>query len=285
MRVLVTGATGNVGRNVVRFLRARGVEVRAVTRDPGRARLPGDVEVIEGDMVEPDRLAGVFGDVDAMFLFPLTYLLPVLTGFGDVVDSRAMVQPAADAGIRRIVTLTSDDGFRELEEIVEAAVPEWAHVRPGEFMANRLDMWADSIRSSDLVRTAHPDARGVPIHEADIAEVAAICLTDARRLGRAYTLTGPQALTLREQAAAIAEGIGRPIRFVEMTPDEARADLLALGVLPEVIDTEFVGGLAEQVGAHPEPASTFTEVTGRPGRTFVEWAADHEADFRPEGQR
>jgi uncharacterized protein YbjT (DUF2867 family) len=279
MKILVTGATGNVGRHVVRGLVERGADVRALTRHVTAARFPAGVDVVEGDLSAPESLAAAFAGIDRLFLFPLAYLRPTPRGFDDVVDTQAVVAVAQAAGVERIVTMTSDDGFRELELAVEATGSEWTHVRPGEFMANRLDMWAHTIRTDDTVRTAHPEARGVPVHEADIADVAVTALLDDGHSGVAYHVTGPEALTLREQAAAIATGVGRPLRFVELTPAEATAQMREQGILEEVIETEFVGGLAAQVGTFPTPAATVEQVTGHPGRTMVHWAADHRADF------
>lgn len=282
MTILVTGATGNVGRHVVDAVLLAGEPVRALTRSPATAGLPVGVDVVQGDLARPDTLSAALRGVERLFLFPLAYLRPVRS-YADVTDTTGVVRAAQRAGVRRIVVFSSDDGFTELEQTVEASGLEWTHVRPGEFMLNRVDMWGHSIRSEDVVRSAHPDARGVPIHEADIAAVAAVALLTDDHIGAALTLTGPQSLTLREQVDAIAAGLGRDLRFEELTPEQARQDLLRQGVPEDVVDTELVGGLAQQVGATPEVLPTVEQVTGRPGRTLTEWAADHAGDFTAEG--
>lgn len=278
MTTLITGATGNVGRHVVDAVVRAGEPVRALTRSPATAGLPAGVDVVQGDLARPDTLSAALRGVERLFLLPLAYLRPV-RGYAVVTDTTGAVHAAQRAGVRRIVVLSSADGFTELERTVEASGLEWTHVRPGEFMLNRVDMWAHSIRGEDVVRSAHPDARGVPIHEVDIATVAAVALLTDDHVGAALTLTGPQSLTLREQVDAIAAGLGRDLRFEELTPEHAREDLLRQGVPEDVVDEEFVGGLAQQVGATPEALPTVEQVTGRPGRTLTEWAADHAGDF------
>jgi uncharacterized protein YbjT (DUF2867 family) len=280
MTILVTGATGNVGRHVVAALARTGHDLRALTRNPAAAEFPPGVQVVAGDLGRADTLTAALAGVERLFLFPLAYLRPVVESYADVTDTSAVVHAARQAGVRRIVLLSSsDDGFRELEQVVEATGLEWTCLRPGEFMLNRIDMWAPSIRTEGVVRSAHPDARGVPIHEADIAAVAVAALLGDGHVGATYELTGPEALTLREQVDAIAAGLGRDLRFEELTPEQAREDLLRQGIPADVVE-EFAGGLARQVGTDPAVLPTVEQVTGRPARTLRQWAADHAADFR-----
>lgn len=277
--ILVTGATGNVGRHVVAGLRRAGVGVRAVTRSPARAGLPAGVEVVRGDLAHPESFVDAFAGVTRMFVFPLAYLAPVLRGMSDVAETTALVKFAAEAGVRRMVMLGSSDSLFGMERAVESTGCEWTILRPGEFAVNKLDHWAPMIRAGDVVRSAYPEASGAPVHEADIAEVAVEVLLSDGHHGRRYELTGPQALTLREQVAAIATGLGRPVRFEEVTPAESRVELLGFGLPADVVDHMFLAHPAGQAAVSP----AFEEVTGRSGRTLAKWAADHAADFAPDG--
>ncbi|MFI6508728.1 NAD(P)H-binding protein [Streptosporangium sp. NPDC050855] len=279
MRILVTAATGTVGRIVVDRLLAAGRTVRALTRNPDRAGLPGAAEVVAGDLTDADAVERVLEGVDHAYLVP---------GVVDLDASRLFADRAARAGVRRIVTLTSSavtvrrpgnhETLHRAEQAVEAAVPEWTHVRPGEFAVNRLDFWGPSIRAENVVRNAFPDALGVPIHEADIAEVAVAALVEDGHAGRTYTLSGPEALSHRRQAAAIGDGLGREIRFEALTYGQARRAYIEAG-LPMEIAEYVLSYQAEYAEEPPEVSPDVERVLGRPGRTLARWAADHAADL------
>ncbi|HEU5108113.1 MAG TPA: NAD(P)H-binding protein, partial [Micromonosporaceae bacterium] len=197
MTILVTGATGNVGRNVVEGLVRAGAKVRALTRTPDRFRFPDEVEVVGGDLAAPETVRPALAGVEALYLFPLAYLTPQIRSFEDVITTEAIVGLAAAAGVGRVVMLgSSDPDFLGLERVVEESGMAWTILRPGEFAVNKLDQWGPSIRSGDVVRTAYADAWGTPIHEADIADVAVAALLEDGHAGAHYELTGPAALTL-----------------------------------------------------------------------------------------
>ncbi|MFI6500643.1 SDR family oxidoreductase [Nonomuraea typhae] len=283
MTILVTGATGTVGRHVVDRLVAAGRPVRALTRNPQTAALPDGVDVVQGDLNRPGELS--FDGLQGVFLVPGIFDPAHATD-----RAHAFVSRAVAAGITRIVSLTSSGvtgrraGFYQtlhaVEQIVETSGAAWTHLRPGEFAVNKLDFWAESIRAADLVRNAYPDAVGVPIHEGDIADVAAIALLQDGHAGRAYDLTGPQALTHREQAEAIGAGLGRAIAFERLTYGQARQAYIEAGLPMEV--AEFILGYqAEYAEEPPSVSPTFEQVTGRKGRTLAQWAADHAAELTP----
>lgn len=280
MTILVTGATGNVGRHVVAQLAKEGVEFRALSRNPDKAGFPAGVETVKGDLARPEELP--LDGVTAVFL------LAVLESEDAAGLATALLDRARD--LRRVVFLSSDavttqrPGSYELHESVEKAIEasgkEWTHVRPGEFMSNKL-IWARSIKEENVVRHAYPDAPGSPVHEADIAEVAVKALLEDGHAGKAYPLSGPELLTLRQQAAAIGKGLGREIRFEALTYGQARASLIREVGLPYDV-AEYVLGYHAQFNEEPPAVwPTFEEVVGRPGRTLTEWAADHAAELRP----
>ncbi|KAB7834522.1 NAD(P)H-binding protein [Streptomyces mobaraensis] len=289
MTILVTGATGKVGRVLVDRLLVAGRRVRALTRNPRAARLPAGVEVVAGSLTEPAGFAAALDGVDGVH-----YLSGILDPGDAVRQARAFVELAADAGVGRIVDLSglavtvrrpgSHEMLRDVEEVIEASGLRWTHVRPGEFAANKLDMWGASIRAENTVRSAFPAALGVPVHEADIAEVAAAALLSDGHAGRAYSLSGPQRLTQREQAAAIARGLGRPLRFETVTYGRARAAYITAG-MPWDVAEYLLGYQAEYAEEPSEVRPDVERVLGRPGRTLERWAADHAADLAEDPAR
>ncbi|MFI7306329.1 NAD(P)H-binding protein [Micromonospora aurantiaca] len=274
MKFLVTGATGNVGREVVRHLCAAGVPVRAVSRNPAAADLPPEVEVVQGDLLRPETLEKAFDGITAMHLFP------------EPETAAAVVDLARRKGVRRIVVLSSeavtdnpDDGYhRVVEKAVEESGLEWTHVRPGEFALNKRDTWSAAIRSG-TVRLAFPEAKGVPIHETDIGAVAATALREDGHSGKVYRPTAEQTTTHREQVEAIAEAVGKPVTIEVITPEQEKEDLLGIGWPDDLV--EYIQAYQRQWTVTPPEARTdVSTVTGRPARTFAEWARDHADDFR-----
>lgn len=271
--ILVTGATGSVGRNVVSELVGAGEKVRAVTRDPARADLPEGAEVVRGDLLDPSTYPAMLAGVERLYLFPA----------GERVADFAAA--AVHAGVRRIVVLSSmaDEGYigerhRAVERAVEASGADWTYLRPGAFMGNLRWQWGKSIREEGVVRSPYGDASLAPIHAADIAAVAVRALRDEGHAGKAYTLTGPEPLTFREQVSVLGKAIGHNITFVELTPDEARERMSA--TMPAPVADTLLGYWADRVGRTAPISPAVEEVTGRPGRTLTDWAIENAATFR-----
>jgi uncharacterized protein YbjT (DUF2867 family) len=288
MRILVTGATGFVGRNVLPQLVSAGAEVRALTRDPAKAKVPAGVELFRGDLGEPNSLTEALIGVERMYLFPAPE------------TAREIVARAVKAGVRRIVVLSSgavttgyDTEFHlPVEQAVEESGLEWTHVRPGEFATNTVHMWAPSIRVENAVYDPYPDAVGVPTHERDVADIAALALLEDGHTGKAYTIVGPETLTHAEQVDAIAAAVGRELSFKDVSVQDALAYYQALGGWAAA-NAPFLLGLVtysneettaeaaqEYDKAAVEQHPTAENVTNRPGRTFAQWARDHADDFR-----
>lgn len=282
--IVVTGATGNIGRCLVDRLLADGAAVRALTRDPARAALPADAETVRADLTGTPDLAPLLAGADALFLN--------LAAGGEAVT--ALVDAAVAAGVRRIVLNSSmavtdtpaDDSnhiarmHAALERTVRASGLEWTFVRGSNYSTNTL-AWAPSIRMSGVVREAHPGAQGSPVHEADLADVAAVALLDrsGAHQGQAYLVTGPEVMTLAQQVAEIGRATGRETR-VEQISEEAAAEAMAGPHFPLEAARELVRLFGEMVEAPSFPVSDAVErVTGRPGRTYAEWARDHAGDF------
>ncbi|WP_438486721.1 SDR family oxidoreductase [Streptomyces sp. S186] len=283
MTVLVTGATGAVGRHVVDGLLAAGAPVRALTRRPQEAGLPAGTEVYEGDLTRPHTLTAALAGAERLYLFP------------EPGTAREVVALAKRAGVRRIVVLSSssvldtsgDNHSGAHHAAVERAVEESGlaatFVRPDEFANNILWKWGHSLRTEGVVRGPYAGARRVLIHEADVADVAVAALLEDGHEGQAYHLTGPQALTQAEQAAALAAARGAPVAFEEISPDAARAELGRF--MPGPVVEMVLGYLADALVHPPVPLDTVRRVTGRPARTFARWAADHATDLIPHSRR
>lgn len=287
MAILVTGATGFVGRHVVSQLAAAGERVRAMTRNPDGASVPDGVEVARGDLLDPASVAKALVGVDRMYLFP------------EPRTAVEVVAAARRAGVERIVTLSSgavsaglDTDFQlPVEQAVEASGCEWTHLRPGEFASNTLRMWGPSIRAERVVRHHQPDWRGLPMHEADIAAVGVAALLEDGHHGKAYDLTGPARVSPREQVRMIGDALGEEVRLEVVTPEEARDILKSLGGWAAE-NADFLTGFEDYSPAEipdhtPEewdemikPLPTVEEVLGRPARTYAEWARDHVGGFR-----
>jgi uncharacterized protein YbjT (DUF2867 family) len=212
--ILVTGATGTVGRQTVSQLLGAGAAVRALTRDPVAARLPRDVDVVGGDLSDPDTLAPALEDVEAVFLiWPFT-----------TTEGAPAVLDAIERETRRLVYLSSAGGQRpdpvgmfhaDLERLIEESKLEWTFLRPSGFATNTL-MWAAQIREGGVVRWPYGAAARSLIHESDIAAVAVRALTGEGHGGAKHVLTGPELLTQADQVRTIGDVIGSPARWEDV---------------------------------------------------------------------
>jgi uncharacterized protein YbjT (DUF2867 family) len=278
--IIVTGATGTVGRQVVTQLREQGAEVRAVARDPGSAKLPAGTQVVRADLADPESLEPHVAGADAAFLV-WPFISPELAaGLGQrVVEALARHVP-------RIVYLSAeaaadrpDSFWSTIERLIEKSEAGWTMLRPTGFAVNTL-MWADQIRNGGVVRWPYGSAARSLIHEGDIAAVAVRALTQERHAGRSYVLTGPEAITQAEQVTVIGEETGHPVRWEELEPDAARQYLLSSWGDPAFVDSALATW--RRLTTEPEPVSrTVEDVTGVPARTFRQWAHDHRSDFMP----
>jgi uncharacterized protein YbjT (DUF2867 family) len=247
--------------------------------------------VVQGDLAEPATLASALAGIDRLYLFPIPE------------TACEVVALAKQAGVHRIVVLSAaavtigvdTDHHPRVERAVEESGLEWTHVRPGEFMGNMLPVWGPSIRTERVVRYPFGDeVVGVPIHEADIAAVATAALLEDGHTGAVYTLTGPAQLTVREQVRAIGEALGEEVRYEEVSRERARELMKAQGGFAAASADFLLGfvdygddagsameGFSEQdYSALMKPWPTVEQVTGRPARSFAEWARDHVEDFR-----
>lgn len=274
MTILVTGATGTVGRALVHALSERGQSVRALSRDPSTAVLPTGAEVVQGDLTDPSSLTAALDGVSAVHL--IGFDAPRGAGGGDALTTApAVVEAAERAGVRRASVL--HNGIPGgMDAAVQHSSLEWTVLVPVGLMANAL-WWAEAIRNEGEVAEPRADSRGAIVHEADIADVAATALTEAGHGGQSYVITGPESLNVAEQVSTLAEAIGREITFRELSDEEAIARWRSWGFDDEAV--EFMTWTWESpIGV--TPSDTARRVTGGPGRTFSQWAAEHAEEFR-----
>lgn len=283
--LLVIGATGRIGREVIAQLRRAERPVRALTRRPAAAALPADVEVMAGDLTMPESLEQALEGVQAVFL---VWTAPFTT-------SHAVVERLARSA-RRIVLLSSPHQtahpfFQQpnplatlhagLERLLTGSGLETTIIRPGMFAANSIGWWAAQIRAGDVVRWPYGAVETAPIDEHDIAAVAVRALIDEGHAGRDYVLTGPDSLGQAAQVRAIGDGIGRRLRFHELSPEEFRRE--TAGVFPVQAADMLLAAWGAAAGIPAYVTSTVAEVTGTPARTFADWVGAHTGAFQTRG--
>lgn len=278
---LIIGATGTVGRQVIQELRSSGVRIRALCRNPDSASLPPEVEIVRGDLTVPATLDPALDEVDAVFL---VWTAPAA--------ARAPALEKILRRVRRIVFLSAPHQtphpffqqpnpvaklHAEIERQIQASGVRWTFLRPGMFASNVRGWWTAQIRAGNVVRWPYADAETAPIHERDIAVVAVHALRDAEHHGKPYVLTGPQPLTHRDQVQTIGEAIGRPLTFDEISPQQARRELLAIMPAPAI--EMLLSAWAATIGHPALVTSEFARITGTPPRSFRDWVVEHAVEF------
>src|SRR6266511_4399616 len=283
--ILITGATGTIGRPLIELLGTAGADIRAVTRNPQAAGLPDGVEVVAGDPSRPDTIAAALRGVTALFLHP--------RAVGDAAASELLAL-AQEQGVKRAVVLSAinvdddpalqpsrynGDRNKEVEDAVIRSGLEWVSLRSSSFAINTLRAWGAQIRAGDVVRGPYATFAEAPIHERDLAAVGARALLTDALAGRRLQLTGPQSLTHEEMVATIGDVIGRPLRYQEVPPEAATQGMVQHG-FPGPFVEALMARYAEEVGQAAPLSGEVETILGRPARTFAEWVADHAAAFR-----
>lgn len=268
--ILVIGASGRVGREVVEQLPA----ARALVRR--QANFSGNVEMVYGDLTQPDTLDAALDGIRAVFLVwtaPFEAFAPAWDRIARRV--RHVVYLSAPLKtphpfFQQPNSLRAD--AENIERMIEASGIDWTFLRPGIFAANALHFWGPQIRAGQTIYWPYLDTPTPPIHERDIAAVGVRALLDRGHAGAEYVITGPQSLTQAEQIDIIGEVIGRQITKENVSHEEGL----------EIIPVEHL--LDAWRAGQGRPAlltNTFEQVTGRPPRSFREWAVDHRAAFMP----
>ncbi len=280
---LVTGATGGIGRRLVLHLSGRVSRLRLLVRGPTSSP-PVDAEVVRGDFDDLGSMARAFAGMRTVFLY--TPARP---------DAR-LLQIAAEQGVRHVVLLSSAsvvkvapgvrnpvaERHRAMEQCVQDAGISGTWLRPDTLASNCLS-WAGEIRAHGRVSVPYPSSLRNPLHEDDVARVAALAMLDGDRYGgRSFLLTGPAPLSIREQVAAIGQASGQTIECREIAPQEA-IDRMARGpgAMPLDVARRLVAYMEKTTREAPAVTNDFFEATGRRPRAFSEWAIEHAGAFRP----
>ena len=274
--ILVIGATGTVGSEVVRQLVATGERPRALVRDPATARqqLGDQVEHVVGDLDRPETIAAALAGVDRVFLL-------TTQSSRQPEWERAVIGAAARAGVGQLVKLSvfrADEQsplqvarqHGQAERVLAQSGLAATILRPVFFMQNLLAMVHDGA-----IATAAGDGRVAMVDARDIAAVAVATLTGGGHAGKTYTLTGPQALSFYQVASVLSRQTGRPLRHVRVPPDKVRVALQGRGVAAWYADDMAQLHSMLAVGYEEVVTDDIHRVTGRPPRTLAQFAGDH----------
>ena len=288
--ILVTGATGQHGSRLLRLLSTRGVAARAMVRTPAKADAIAKlahVEIVQADMAQPDTLSPALRGVERAIL--------ISSATPDMLEAQSnFIDAARKAGVRHVVKLSGiapglDSSFRfarmhgEAEKRLEASGMAWTHLRPGEFMTVYFRQ-VPAIVNKGAMFLPMEDARIASIDVGDIAEIAAKVLTTPGHEGKVYSLTGPEALTMAEVAAKLAAATGRPIRYINVPPEDARQAQLAAAMPPFLADGLFELFGERRRGMESRVWPDSEALLGRRATSFDEFARRNAAVFRGEAQ-
>ncbi|MGV9316493.1 NAD(P)H-binding protein [Streptomyces sp. NPDC003691] len=280
--VLVTGATGRIGRAVIGQLLDAGVPVRAfVRRAEAAATLPAPAEVFTGDLTVPESLDPALDGARAVFL---VWTAPPGTA--------AAVVGRLAARVRRVVFLSSPHRtphpfFQQpnpasalhsaVERLIAATGIESTTIRPGMLASNSPAWWGPAIRAGEVVRWPYGAVETAPVDDRDVAAVAARTLHRDGYAGGDFVLTGPESLTQAAQVRIVGDALGRRIDFEEMTPDEFRRR--SADTVPGPVADMLLDAWSAAAGRPAYVTTTVADLLGRAPRTFHRWAADHTTAF------
>ena len=280
--ILVTGATGTIGGEVTRQLISAGVRPRLLVRDPAKAReFDGKADLVQGDLGDAASLERAMKGVEKLFL--------VAGGVdGQMLEAKA-VDAAKKAGVKHVVKLSvfgAEDAsitfarwHRPVEKQLEASGMAWTFLRPMNFMTNMLRN-IDSIKGQGAFYQPTGDGKTSVIDPADIGAVAVKALTTPGHEGKAYLLTGPEALSGAEQAAVLTKALGREVKFVDVPPEAAKQGMAGSGIPAVYVDALLNLLAAMKVGKTAQVTDTVQTLLGRKAGTFQDWARRHAAAFK-----
>lgn len=289
--LLVTGATGNVGRAVLAELAGKPVAVRAFVRDPGKLDISAEnIEVVKGDIFDDESLKRAFDGVEAAFL---------ASAFSPRMSELHLrcVMAAKAAGVTRIVQLSGVGANRnyccaralqwlgQIEGATQEAGIQVTHLRPTFFMQN-LFRFAPSIAQQGVIAGPFRSSKWTFVDARDVGAVGAAALLDPSHAGRAYVVTGNESLTYQEVAERLSKVLGKTIRYTDITANEARGRLQAAGASPVMVEAtlEMWDACASKL-INVAPTAVVKEITGREPRSFEDFAREYKGVFLGEGEK
>jgi uncharacterized protein YbjT (DUF2867 family) len=281
--ILVLGATGTTGGEVARQLIAADVRPRLLVRNRAKAaEFEGNAEIVEGELENASALESALAGVERVYLVASS-----LNGF-DL--EKKVIDAAKTAGVRHIVklsaigadhpVLTVSQWHGQVEKHLMDSGLAWTMLRPGNFMANAILFWADTIKTQSAFYQPTADGRWASIAPEDVAAVAVLALTTPGHEGQGYTLTGDKAMNGDEYAAVLSEVLGKPIKFVDVPPDVAQQAMVMNGMPPEYAEAVMDLMGAMRAGRGDIVTDTFEQVTGRKPISFADWVRKHIAAFQ-----
>jgi uncharacterized protein YbjT (DUF2867 family) len=282
--ILVTGGTGAVGSELLRLLSKAGAATRALTRNPQRAqKLPG-ITWVAGDLAKPETLTTAFEGAQKLFLLTSYYEDMVTLQHNAIAAARA-------AGVTHVVKVSAfaaSDHSRapigrwhyQVEKELQESGMGWTILRPHHFMQNLLAQ-AEYVIKDGVIYSASGDGQIPYIDPRDIAAVAFVTLTQPGHVGKKYVLTGGEAISYRQAAEIIGATIGKAVRFVDESPEQARARRVREGLPPAVIESALAIAAYQRAGGKTVTiTNTVADLTGRPPKTVGEFVREHADAFR-----
>ena len=281
--IFVTGATGNIGSELVKLLVAKGEAVRVISRDEKKvSHLDPAVERVIGDRHDPSIVRKAAQGADKVFM------LAVVLDKNHEAD-RLLVEEAKQAGAKQIVMISSSsvrmEGnaigrlHREKEQMVEDSGIPWTLLRPGGFMSNAIMWWAQTIKSQSKVFNPTGNGKTAPISPYDIAAVAAVGLTSSGHEGKTYDLTGGELVSTPEQVAILSKVIGKPIDCIDIPIEVAAERMIASGLPAALVESLSQLYVLVRKDAYTFHTNEVERLTGRPAQTFETWCREHRSAF------
>lgn len=277
MTILITGATGNIGGEVCRYLAEKKLPLRSLVRDTSSkvAKLKAQgIELAQGDFNQPDTLKTALQGIEKAFL--VTPNVP-----NQVELESSFIDAAQTAGVRHIVKLsvmgadqlpsTFQKWHRQIEEHLEASGIAWTHLRPNMLMQN-MRWFAQTIADQGAFYNAVGDVKISHVDARDVAAVAAVCLSDPGHETRSYVLTGAEALSFDQIAAKFSQALNRSITYVNLPPQDLKAARLANGEPEWYLDAELELVACWATGAGSTITDTIKEILNRPATSYDEFA-------------
>ena len=282
-KILVTGATGNVGSRLVNLLSSRGQTVRAFTRKGDSSRFGSQVEIVTGDFTDKASLRQALDGVSRMYLLAAGHDLESYEENAIEAAKKARLDLLVKHSVAGAQYKATDipRWHRAGEERIEASGLPYVFLRPSSFDSNALG-WASTIKSHDTVYGALAEASIPHIDPEDIAEVAAAVLTKPGQAGKVYELSGPESLTSQQQVDILASVVGRPLKYVNVPDEAARDAMLGMGWPAPYV--QAMVGLIQTLRSigHIDPTGDVKSVLGREPRSFRQWAEANAGAFRSE---
>ncbi|HEY9773529.1 MAG TPA: SDR family oxidoreductase [Planktothrix sp.] len=282
--ILITGATGNVGSELVNQLDKQGLSLRVVTRDLRKvAKLNERIERVEGELSDPEVARRAVAGVQSIFLFP------VVTE-SDHKSVATLLKAAKEAGVQHVVMLSSlgaqapkgtnkiGELHREKELLVEQSGIPWTFLRPGAFMSNSFQ-WLPTIKEQGKVFNPTGDGKLAPISPKDIAAAAAVALLRPELMGEIRTLTGPELLDAKQQVEILSRVLGQKLECVDVEPGVVASQFKSTGAPAFLADGLSQMWATVKEGKVALQTKDLEQLTGNKGQKFEAWCKEHAQDF------